>query len=92
MKGATLGAATVVGAPAQVARYMFRLYGIKPDVDVQFVAVGFGARGKFYLVRQNAPHALLLAYMPSLGPISRMFQTPREMLSPAADGARVDVA
>jgi hypothetical protein len=45
MKGVTLGAATVGGAPAQVARYMFRLYGVKPDVDVQFVAVGFGARG-----------------------------------------------
>jgi NitT/TauT family transport system substrate-binding protein len=42
MKGTTLGAATVGGAPAQVARYMFRLYGVKPDVDVQFVAVGFG--------------------------------------------------
>jgi len=45
MKGSTLGAATVGGAPAQVARYIFRLYGVKPGVDVQFVAGGFGARG-----------------------------------------------
>jgi NitT/TauT family transport system substrate-binding protein len=42
MKGVTLGAATVGGAPAQVARYMFRLYGVKPDEEVQIVAVGFG--------------------------------------------------
>lgn len=42
MKGVTLGVATVGGAPAQVARYMFRQYGVKPDEDVQIVAVGSG--------------------------------------------------
>ena len=38
MKGATLGAATVGGAPAQVARYLFKLHGLKPDEHGQIVA------------------------------------------------------
>ena len=42
MKGATLGAATVGGAPAQVARYLFKLHGLKPDEHGQIVAVGSG--------------------------------------------------
>ena len=35
MKGAIIGAATVGGAPAQVARYICRQYGLKPDEDVR---------------------------------------------------------
>ncbi len=43
LKGATIGAATVGGAPAQVLRYMLRQYNVKPDAEVRFAAVGAGA-------------------------------------------------
>ncbi len=42
LKGATIGAATVGGAPAQVVRYLLRQNNLKPDVDVRFAAVGAG--------------------------------------------------
>jgi len=43
LKGTTIGAATVGGAPAQVARYLLRQNNLKPDADVRFAAVGAGA-------------------------------------------------
>ena len=43
LKGATIGAATVGGAPAQVVRYLLRQNNLKPDTDVRFAAVGAGA-------------------------------------------------
>jgi ABC-type nitrate/sulfonate/bicarbonate transport system substrate-binding protein len=43
LKGATIGAATVGGAPAQVVRYLLRQNNLKPDADVHFAAVGAGA-------------------------------------------------
>jgi NitT/TauT family transport system substrate-binding protein len=43
LKGSTIGAATVGGAPAQVARYLLRQNNLKPDADVRFAAVGAGA-------------------------------------------------
>lgn len=43
LKGTTIGAATVGGAPAQVARYLLRQNNLKPDGDVRFAAVGAGA-------------------------------------------------
>lgn len=43
LKGATIGAATVGGAPAQVVRYLLRQNNLKPDSDVRFAAVGAGA-------------------------------------------------
>lgn len=43
LKGTTIGAATVGGAPAQVARYILRQNNLKPDADVRFAAVGAGA-------------------------------------------------
>jgi NitT/TauT family transport system substrate-binding protein len=42
LKGTTIGAATVGGAPAQVARYLLRQNNLKPDADVRFAAVGAG--------------------------------------------------
>ena len=42
LKGATIGAATVGGAPAQVVRYLLRQNNMKPDSDVRFAAVGAG--------------------------------------------------
>jgi NitT/TauT family transport system substrate-binding protein len=43
MKGTTVGAVTVGGAPAQVVRYVLRQHNLKPDSDVRFAAVGAGA-------------------------------------------------
>ncbi|HEY7163360.1 MAG TPA: ABC transporter substrate-binding protein [Candidatus Binatia bacterium] len=43
LKGATIGAVTVGGAPAQVVRYLLRQNNMKPDVDVRFAAVGAGS-------------------------------------------------
>ena len=43
LKGATIGAATVGGAPAQVVRYLIRQNNLNPDTDVRFAAVGAGA-------------------------------------------------
>jgi NitT/TauT family transport system substrate-binding protein len=43
LKGATIGAATVGGAPAQVVRYLLRQNNLNPDTDVRFAAVGAGA-------------------------------------------------
>ena len=43
LKGTTIGAATVGGAPAQVVRYILRQNNLKPDSDVRFAAVGAGA-------------------------------------------------
>ena len=43
LKGATIGAATVGGAPAQVLRYVLRQYNIRPDAEVRFAAVGAGS-------------------------------------------------
>jgi ABC-type nitrate/sulfonate/bicarbonate transport system substrate-binding protein len=48
LKGATIGAVTVGGAPAQVVRYLLRQNNLKPDADVRFAAVGAG------LARVNA--------------------------------------
>jgi ABC-type nitrate/sulfonate/bicarbonate transport system substrate-binding protein len=48
LKGTTIGAATVGGAPAQVVRYLLQQYNLKPDADVRFAAVGAG------LARVNA--------------------------------------
>ena len=42
LKGTTIGAATVGGAPAQVVRYLLRQNNLKPDADVRFAAVGAG--------------------------------------------------
>lgn len=42
LKGTTIGAATVGGAPAQVVRYILRQNNLKPDSDVRFAAVGAG--------------------------------------------------
>jgi sulfonate transport system substrate-binding protein len=42
LKGASIGAATVGGAPAQVVRYLLRQNNMKPDSDVRFAAVGAG--------------------------------------------------
>lgn len=41
LKGASIGAATVGGAPAQVVRYLLRQNNMKPD-DARFAAVGAG--------------------------------------------------
>jgi NitT/TauT family transport system substrate-binding protein len=43
LKGTTIGAATVGGAPAQVVRYLLRQNNIKPDAEVRFAAVGAGS-------------------------------------------------
>jgi len=43
LKGTTVGAATVGGAPAQVVRYLLRQNNLKPDADVRFAAVGAGS-------------------------------------------------
>lgn len=43
LKGSTIGAATVGGAPAQVVRYLLRQNNLKADSDVRFAAVGAGA-------------------------------------------------
>ena len=43
LKGATIGAVTVGGAPAQVVRYLLRQNNIKPDTEVRFAAVGAGS-------------------------------------------------
>lgn len=43
LKGATIGAATVGGAPSQVVRYLLRQNNLKPDADVRFAAVGAGS-------------------------------------------------
>ena len=43
LKGSTIGAATVGGAPAQVVRYLLRQNNLKPDGDVRFAAVGAGS-------------------------------------------------
>jgi NitT/TauT family transport system substrate-binding protein len=43
LKGATIGAVTVGGAPAQVVRYILRQHNLKPDADVRFAAVGSGS-------------------------------------------------
>jgi NitT/TauT family transport system substrate-binding protein len=43
LKGTTIGAATVGGAPAQVVRYLLRQNNLKPDADVRFAAVGAGS-------------------------------------------------
>jgi NitT/TauT family transport system substrate-binding protein len=43
LKGTIIGAVTVGGAPAQVARYMLRQNNLKPDSDVRFAAVGAGS-------------------------------------------------
>jgi NitT/TauT family transport system substrate-binding protein len=48
LKGTTIGAVTVGGAPAQVVRYLLRQNNLKPDADVRFAAVGAG------LARVNA--------------------------------------
>ena len=48
LKDASIGAATVGGAPAQVVRYLLRQNNMKPDSDVRFAAVGAG------LARVNA--------------------------------------
>ena len=42
LKGSTIGAVTVGGAPAQVVRYLLRQNNLKPDADVRFAAVGAG--------------------------------------------------
>ena len=42
LKGTTIGAVTVGGAPAQVVRYLLRQNNLKPDSDVRFAAVGAG--------------------------------------------------
>jgi NitT/TauT family transport system substrate-binding protein len=42
LKGASIGAATVGGAPAQVVRYLLRQNNMNPDSDVRFAAVGAG--------------------------------------------------
>ena len=42
LKGTTIGAVTVGGAPAQVVRYLLRQNNLKPDADVRFAAVGAG--------------------------------------------------
>jgi NitT/TauT family transport system substrate-binding protein len=43
LKGATIGAVTVGGAPAQVVRYLLRQNNLKPDKDVRFAPVGAGS-------------------------------------------------
>ena len=43
LKGTTIGAVTVGGAPAQVVRYLLRQNNLKPDADVRFAAVGAGS-------------------------------------------------
>ena len=43
LKGTTIGAVTVGGAPAQVVRYILRQNNLKPDSDVRFAAVGAGS-------------------------------------------------
>ena len=43
LKGTTIGAVTVGGAPAQVVRYLLRQNNIKPDAEVRFAAVGSGS-------------------------------------------------
>jgi NitT/TauT family transport system substrate-binding protein len=43
LKGTTIGAATVGGAPAQVVRYLLQQNNLKPDADVRFAAVGAGS-------------------------------------------------
>jgi NitT/TauT family transport system substrate-binding protein len=43
LKGTTIGAVTVGGAPAQVVRYLLRQNNLKPDADVRFAAVGSGS-------------------------------------------------
>ena len=43
LKGTTIGAVTVGGAPAQVVRYLLRQNHIKPDAEVRFAAVGSGS-------------------------------------------------
>jgi NitT/TauT family transport system substrate-binding protein len=43
LKGTTIGAVTVGGAPAQVVRYLLRQNNIKPDTEVRFAAVGSGS-------------------------------------------------
>jgi NitT/TauT family transport system substrate-binding protein len=43
LRGTTIGAATVGGAPAQVVRYLLRQNNIKPDAEVRFAAVGAGS-------------------------------------------------
>src|SRR6476620_9269900 len=42
LKGTTIGAVTVGGAPAQVVRYLLRQNNMRPDSDVRFAAVGAG--------------------------------------------------
>ena len=42
LKGTTIGAVTVGGAPAQVVRYILRQNNLNPDSDVRFAAVGAG--------------------------------------------------
>lgn len=52
LKGTTVGAATVGGAPAQVVRYLLRQNDLKPDGDVRFAAVGAG-RSRVNALRQG---------------------------------------
>ena len=43
LKGTTIGAATVGGAPAQVVRYLLKQNNLRPEADVRFAAVGAGS-------------------------------------------------
>lgn len=52
MKGVNVGVPTVGGGPSQVARFLLMKYGLRPDADVQFVAVGAGA-ARIAALRQN---------------------------------------
>lgn len=53
LKGKTLGTSTFGGAPEVIARLVLRHFGLDPDKDVKFVALGAAAENRFAAMQQG---------------------------------------
>jgi ABC-type nitrate/sulfonate/bicarbonate transport system substrate-binding protein len=53
LRGETLGTSTFGGAPEVMARLILRHFGLDPDKDVKFLALGAAAENRFAAMRQD---------------------------------------
>ena len=53
LKGKTLGTSAFGGAPEIIARLVLRHFGLDPDKDVKFIAVGAAAETRFAAMKQG---------------------------------------
>jgi ABC-type nitrate/sulfonate/bicarbonate transport system substrate-binding protein len=53
LKGRTLGTSTFGGAPEIIARLVLRHFGVDPDKDVKFIALGAAPEARFSAMKQG---------------------------------------